>query len=343
MITTSFINKRNNFEIREIWDYLSKHGVEFDNPEKTVVARDKGKIIGTGSVDGKVMKYFFVEDEYKGMKILPNMYNSLLTYLLDKNILEHFIFTAPENEMIFTGIGLKKVLSTNRVLLLEGGFSSYNSWIKKIKTNLNPEVETRGAIVANCNPMTKGHKYLIDYAKEKVDELLVFIVEEDKSVFATEDRYNIVKNEYKDEDKVVVVLGGPYIISQVTFPTYFIKKFDETTDIYTELDAMLFSRKIAVDLQIDIRFVGDEPIDLLTAQYNSKLLKSTENVKLTLEKIDRIQDNDGYISASNVRRYISEGQMDNAFELLTESSIEFLKSESGKSTIEKIQRKRAEE
>ncbi|MFB0972448.1 MAG: [citrate (pro-3S)-lyase] ligase, partial [Neofamilia sp.] len=76
-------------------------------------------------------------------------------------------------------------------------------------------------------------KHLLEYAKSKVDELIVFIVEEDKSTFTTEERYSIVKNEYKNDDKVVVILGGPYIISQATFPTYFIKKLDETTDIYT--------------------------------------------------------------------------------------------------------------
>lgn len=339
MLTTSFINKRNNFEIKEIWDYLMTFGVEYDNPEHTVVVRDNGKIIGTGSVDGKVMKYFFIEKEYKGLGILPKIYNVLLSYLLDKNIIEHFIFTTPENEMIFKGIGLKKVLSTNRVLLLEGGFGTYQGWIDNINKKLNPNAKIRGAVVANCNPMTKGHKYLMEYAKDRVDELIVFIVEEDKSAFPTDVRYNIVKNEYKNDDKVVVVLGGPYIISQATFPTYFIKKLDERTHIYTELDAKIFSEKISVDLDIDIRFVGDEPIDRLTAQYNEKLLKSTENVKLRLEKIERIKDNKDYISASKVRRYLKEGKLEQAFELLTESSIEYLKSDLGKLTIKNIQEK----
>lgn len=339
MLTTSFINKRNNFEIREIWDYLQKYGVEFDNPEATVVVRENGKIIGTGSVHGKVMKYMFIDDNYKGLGILPKIYNSLLTYLLDKNILEHFIFTKPENEMIFTGIGLKKVLSTERVLLLEGGFGSYSSWINSIKSQLNKNIKNRGAIVANCNPMTKGHKYLMEYARDRVDELIVFIVEEDQSDFPTDVRYEIVKNEFKDDYKVVVVLGGPYIISQATFPTYFIKRLDETTEIYTELDANIFAQKIAVDLDISVRFVGDEPIDRLTAEYNNKLLKSTENMKMRLEKIDRIKDNEEYISASKVRRFIKEGNLDKAFSMLTNSSIDFLKTDEGQKIIEKIQRK----
>lgn len=339
MLTTNFINKRNNFEIKEIWDFLQKYKVDYDSPDMTVVVRDKGTIIGTGSVDGKVMKYMFIDDEYKGQGILPKIYNMLLSYLLEQNVLEHFIFTKPENEAIFKGLGLKKVLNTSRVLLLEGGFESYSSWIKSIKDQLDLSKGLRGAIVSNCNPMTKGHKYLMDYAKDKVDELIIFIVEEDESLFPTRVRYNIVKNEYKDDPKVKVFLGGPYIISQATFPTYFIKKLDETTEIYTELDANIFAQKIAVDLDIDIRFVGDEPIDRLTNEYNNMLLKSTENMKMRLEKIDRIKDNSEYISASKVRRLLKENKIEDAYKMLTESSIEFLNSQEGQNLIKKIQEK----
>lgn len=337
MLTTNYVNKRNNFEIKEIWYFLQKYNVNFDNPDATVVVRDEGKIIGTGSVNGKVMKYFFVDDNYKGQGVLAKIYNLLLSYLLDQGITEHFIFTKPKNEYIFTGIGLNKVISTKDVLLLEGGFSSYNKWIDTIKEQINPNAKCRGAIVANCNPMTKGHKYLMEYARNKVDELIIFIVEEDKSVFTTEVRYDIVKNEFKDDKKIVVVKGGPYIISQATFPTYFLKEVDDSLDIYTELDAKLFSEKIAVDLDICTRFVGEEPIDRLTARYNKNLLKSTEGLKLELEKIDRLELGGDIISASKVRRFIKNNELDKAFSLLVPSSIDFLESSQGKEVIKKIQ------
>ena len=341
MLFTSFVNKRNNFETKEIWDYLQKFDVNYDNPERTAVVRDNGKIVGTGSVDGKVMKYFFIDEEYMGHGLLSMIYNALLNFLLENNRLEHYVFTTPNNGYIFQGIGLTEVVSTDRVSLFEGGFSSYDKWIKSIKEKLNPKAKTRGAVVVNCNPMTLGHKHLLEYAKSKVDELIVFIVEEDKSTFTTEERYSIVKNEYKNDDKVVVILGGPYIISQATFPTYFIKKLDETTDIYTELDATIFSKRIAKDLKINIRFVGDEPIDLMTANYNENLLKSFEKYNLLLEKIDRIKDNGTYISASVVRRLIEEGKVEDAYKLLPKSTIDFLKSDLGKSKIKEIQEKRS--
>ena len=47
----------------------------------------------------------------------------------------------------------------------------------------------------NCNPMTNGHLYLIDTARQMVDLLYIFIVEEDKSDFAFRDRLALVQNQ----------------------------------------------------------------------------------------------------------------------------------------------------
>src|SRR5699024_11826575 len=110
---------------------------------------------------------------------------------------------------------------------------------------------TRPSIFMNCNPMTKEHKYLINQTLKKVDDIIIFVVEEDKSVFPFKYRFNIMKDELKNLDNVELVKGGPYIISQGTFPTYFIKEKDEMLSTYTELDGSIFGDKIAKDLEID--------------------------------------------------------------------------------------------
>ncbi len=44
---------------------------------------------------------------------------------------------------------------------------------------LRDKNDAKGAIVMNANPFTKGHRHLIEYALTKVDELIVFVVQED--------------------------------------------------------------------------------------------------------------------------------------------------------------------
>lgn len=62
-----------------------------------------------------------------------------------------------------------------------------------------------GAIVMNCNPFTKGHRYLIEQAAGQVDLLYIFVVEEDKSTFKFEDRIEMVRRGTVDLDKVKVL------------------------------------------------------------------------------------------------------------------------------------------
>ncbi len=281
------INFNNINDIEEIKRYLKLNNVDYNLPDKTFVIRDKGEIIATGSADGNILKYFFSKDEYQGQGLMGIIYNSLLNYLFETGYNSFFVFTLPCNKGIFKSLGLKEVYSTNRVALFEGGFYNYQKWIEAVKNSIPWKNGIRGAIVVNCNPMTLGHKYLIDKALEEVEHLLIFVVEEDSSVFPFEDRFNIVEQELREYKNVSVIRGGPYIISRGTFPTYFIKKKDEMLDIYTELDGSIFAKKIAENLEIDIRFFGEEPIDIVTLNYNNTLKLILEENSIKVKIIER--------------------------------------------------------
>ena len=337
MFFSDEINKRNNKEIQEISDYLSGYGLEYDYPDVTYVIRDKGKIISTGSAEGNILKYFFSDEEYQGQGTMSIIYNSLLNHLIENNIPSFFVFTTPNNKTIFNSLGLSDVYATARVALFEGGFYNYNRWIDKVKSSIKDKDDKRGTIVVNCNPMTRGHKYLIEKALEYVNDLLVFVVEEDRSVFPFEDRFNIVKNELSHDDRIRVIQGGPYIISQATFPTYFIKKKDEMLDIYTELDGSIFADKIAKDLAIDVRFFGTEPTDLVTLAYNESMKDILSSRDIDVKIIERKSLDKTIISASYVRKLLKEKRIDEAFKYLPDSSINYLKSNKGKEIIKQIQ------
>lgn len=339
MFFSDEINKSNEKDIEEIKEFLNQFQVNYDYPDKTFVIRDNGEIIATGSADGNILKYFFACKKYEGQGAIGIIYNSLLNHVLESGYDSFFVFTTPNNRMVFQSLGLKEVHSTDRVSLFEGGFYNYNSWVKKVKSSLNPKKGTRGAIIMNCNPMTLGHKYLIEKALEKVDDLLIFVVEEDKSIFPFNDRFNIMKEEVKDLEQVNLLKGGPYIISQGTFPTYFIKKKDEMLEIYTELDGSIFGEKIAKDLDIDMRFLGSEPKDLVTLAYNNTLKTILEEKDIKVEIVPRIELNDNIVSASHVRSLIKENKIKEAYKYLPESTIDYLQSEKGKNIITKLQEK----
>lgn len=184
-----------------------------------------------------------------------------------------------------------------------------------------------GAIVMNCNPFTKGHRYLIEYAAQQVDRLLIFVVEEDLSAFAYEDRLAMVQLGTGDLENVTVVPSGKYNISKSTFAQYFEKdKPIECVDSM-EYDCRIFGEVIAPIMHISCRFVGEEPHDIVTESYNKTMQKILPLYGVELNEIPRKIEENGQevISASRVRKALGFQDWETVQKLLPESSIQYIK------------------
>lgn len=341
MFVAEEINLNNKEEVDQLKDFLKTFKVAFEMPEKTYVVRNDEEIIATGSSNGNVLKYFFVNYTAGGRDAATAIFKKLLEHVESMGYKSYFVFTSPNYKAIFLSFGLEEVSSTDKVTLLEGGNYNIEKWIEDTKKQIGPKKGKRGAIVANCNPMTLGHKYLIAEALENVDELLFFVVEEDSSVFPMEKRLEIVKEELKGFENIIVLKGGSYIISRGTFPTYFIKKEDVMLDIYTELDATIFGQRIAKGLEINTRFLGTENLDYVTNAYNRALIKVLDDYNIETKLIPRLKIGERTVSASYVRNLIKEDKLDEAYKFLTLSTKEYLETEEGKVIIDRIKNENA--
>lgn len=165
-----------------------------------------------------------------------------------------------------------------------------------------------GAIVMNCNPMTRGHLYLIEHARSKVDYLYIFVVQEDKSVFPFEERFAMVKEGTEQMGNVIVVPSGEFVLSYTTMPLYFEKekKVEETLDAAHDLT--IFGEFVAKELGITKRFVGEELSDPVTRQYNEAMKRILPNYGIEVEEIKRFEIDQKTVSASTVRKWIREGK-----------------------------------
>ncbi len=201
---------------------------------------------------------------------------------------------------------------------------SLSSWLKSQKENIKVGNYRNGAIVMNCNPFTNGHRYLIDQASKQVDNLYIFVVEEDKSEFKFEDRIKLVKLGTKDLDNVTVLKSGKYVISSQTLPGYFDKKNLGTVDLNAQNDLEYFLC-IANYFGISVRFAGEEPIDMFTNQYNVNMKKILPKYGVEFIEIPRKQNGSTVISASAVRKAMHEGNWDLVKELVPPTTYDFLK------------------
>lgn len=200
---------------------------------------------------------------------------------------------------------------------------NYIAEISKHKVE-NAENLTIGSIVMNCNPFTNGHKFLIETAARMVDRLYIFVVEENKSFFQFEDRLELVKKGTAHLENVCVLPSGKFIISAETFPGYFYKADLQGATIDASKDVDTFGQHIAPALGITYRFAGEEPLDLVTRQYNQAMEERLPLYGIKFIVIPRKKDSGEVISASRVRAYMKEGKWDEISKIVPETTYNFL-------------------
>lgn len=187
--------------------------------------------------------------------------------------------------------------------------------------------KTVGAIVMNCNPFTKGHKYLIDKAAKEVDTLVVFVVEEDKSLFSFDERFAMVVEGTKDIKNVRVVPSGDFVMSQETFPEYFVKIEDKELQENVEFDIRLFAEVIAPKLNIKYRFAGEEKYDSVTGEYNAAMRRILPQYGIEFVEFPRLEleGDNVVISASAVRSLLEKGDLEKVKSYVPDSTMKILK------------------
>ena len=187
------------------------------------------------------------------------------------------------------------------------------------------KADTVGAIVMNCNPFTLGHGHLVDFARRQVDFLYVFVVEEDLSEFRFRDRLAMAERNCKNYDNVKVLPSGKYMISSFTFSEYFNKDSLQGQVITPAKDIRIFGRLIAPCLGISKRFVGQEPLDSVTQQYNEAMKDMLHEYGVQLVEIPRLCLPTGeVISATKVRELLKKGQFDKCKNYLSNESLVYI-------------------
>ncbi len=184
---------------------------------------------------------------------------------------------------------------------------------------------TAGAVVMNCNPFTYGHQYLIEYAAGKVDLLYIFVVEEDCSDFSFKQRMEMVKMGCGHLNNVCVVPSGSWVLSYDTFSAYFEKSERQEQKVDAWMDLEIFARYIAPPLGITCRFVGEEPTDKVTRQYNEQMKDILADFEIEVEEVPRKEVDGKVISASYVRKCLKNEWIEDIRRFVPESTIRIIK------------------
>ena len=335
------IDIHNKLEREEIIKFLQKFSLGYEKDiEYTIALLDNGRIIGTGSISGKVLKSIAVDPQRQGEGIASKIITHLVKEQFKRGRTKIFLFTSPDKVEQFIGLGFQLLaLAEPSYALLEmgmGGIKQYLQDLQKYKLKkINKEIIS--AIVVNANPFTLGHQYLAKKASLENDVVYIFVVREDKSLFPFEVRFSLIEQGCKKFNNVKVVDGGDYIISNATFPTYFSRESER--DIVfgqASLDINIFVRYIVPTLKINRRYVGNEPYCETTNIYNQVMKKILSRAGVEIIEVSRFEKEGEAVSASSVRDLIRKSDFAKIKKLVPPSTYVFLTSREAGPIIKKI-------
>ncbi len=336
MFDTRIIDTANTKEMNCIKDLLSSQGLSLPDSAQYVIAVYHGsRLVGTGTLAGKVLQGIAVDSEFQGQGISAIIVTRLTNKALELGRTHLFIFTKPQTAYLFEELGYKPVAASKPdVVLLEWGTQSIKEFKRELRY-LSRDKPQAACIVVNCNPFSLGHKYLIEKASSENRWLYVIVVREDRSLFPYEVRIRLVKEGISHLKNVTVIPGGDYVISGATFPSYFTRE-TELARVHASLDIEVFTTHIAPELKINKRYVGEEPYCEVTNLYNTVMKNKLPEKGIQLIEVPRVENNGRPISASLIREKIKAGEIDHITELVPQSTLSYLKSPQAREVIERI-------
>ena len=306
--------------------FLNANGLDYDEGISfTCCLMEDDAIAATASLDGATVKCVAVSGEYQGMNLAATLMTALSAEAFSRGERHLTLFTKPANESVFRGLGFFPIMRTRDCLLMENVRDGLAKHLSSLPGRGGAGAV--GAIVMNCDPMTEGHRYLIQTAAARTDRLYVFVVSERKGMFPPEARLKTVRETVSGLKNVFAHPAGPYMVSSATFPDYFIRDKSRVGEIRCELDIRVFAERVAPYLGITRRFVGTEPYSPTTNAYNEALKRRLPEYGIELVEIPRLAAGGEAISASRVREWIRAGNWSLVEKQVPPASLQMIKSQ----------------
>lgn len=339
--TISRIRPDDRRGLRQMDALLNQEGIERDkNLDYSVGMFDENyEMIATGSCFGNTLRCLAVSSDHQGEGLLNQLITHLIEFQYERGNTSLFLYTKCTAARFFGDLGFYEIARVEgKVVFMENrrnGFSSYLNRLKSETAAPVPENAAVGAVIMNANPFTLGHQYLLEQAASQTDLLHVFIVSEDVSLVPLSVRERLVQEGSAHLGNIVYHQTGPYMISNATFPSYFLKDSDTVIRSHAKLDIAVFVR-IAQALGITRRFVGEEPFSQVTGIYNQVMKDELESNGITCTVLPRKCDGGDAISASAVRQLLKEGRMDELKRKVPSCTWNFFNSPEAAPVLQKI-------
>lgn len=317
---------------------LQQEGITRDGNLDYIAAMldEEGNVIATGSCFGQTLRCFAVSTEHQGEGLLNQIISHLMEYQLSRGNSHLFLYTKVKTAKFFESLGFYEIARVEGTLVfMENRRSGFSGYLKNLEKTARPGLSA--AIVMNANPFTLGHQYLVETAAAQCDTLHLFVLSEDASLVPFSVRKELVRRGTEHLKNVVLHDSGPYMISNATFPSYFLKDAAAVIQGHAKLDLAVFAR-IAQALGVTVRYVGEEPNSKVTGIYNSIMEQSLPKYGIACRVIPRKASEGKAISASTVRKALQAGDWETLKTLVPQTTLDYFTSPQAEPVLEVIRK-----
>lgn len=295
---------------------------------------EENRVIATGSCFGATLRCFAVSQQHQGEGLLNEVVSHLMEYQMARGYTHLFLYTKIKSAKFFQSLGFYEIARVDGTLVfMENRRNGFPSYLSRLEKTARPGVS--GAIVMNANPFTLGHQYLVETAAGRCDTLHLFLLSEDASLVPFGVRKQLVQAGTAHLKNVVLHDSGPYIISNATFPSYFLKDDSAVIQGHAKLDLAIFVR-IARALGVTVRFVGEEPTSQVTGLYNEIMAAQLPENGIDCVILPRKQALGKAISASTVRAALQAGDWQTLSQLVPQTTLDYFKSSEAEPVLKRI-------
>ena len=341
-VSVSQVHPDDRGTLKQVDALLAQEGITRDaNLDYVCAVYDHDhNVIATGSCFGDTLRCFAVSRERQGEGLLNRVLTHLIELQASRGNVHLFLYAKLDSARYFGDLGFHEIARVDGTLVfMENRRDGFSSWLQALRDapipSATPRTGVTGALVMNANPFTLGHQYLAEKAASECGLLHLFIVSEDVSLVPFAVRRKLAVLGTAHLPNVALHDSGPYIISNATFPSYFLKDESAVIAGHARLDLAVFT-KIAEALGIARRYVGEEPDSVVTGLYNRIMAENLPGAGIECVVVPRKEADGRPISASAVRQCLKTSDWDALRALVPESTLRFFGSAEALPVLQRI-------